>query len=382
MSEKLKSLIFISAVIVVTVIAVWQSQIETTSWQVQTEIQVSSIGQQPLFHKSFIFQQGPTDSVHASSIASLAADELLAVWYGGSREGASDVAIYSARKDTNEADWSLPEILIDHDRVAQDLGRHIKKLGNPVLLSDNKKTLWMFFVTTSIGGWSTSAINMVISRDGGHSWGPSKRLISSPFLNLSTLVKGRPFFYQDGSIGLPAYHELAGKFAELIRVTRSGEVMSKVRMTHGRYSIQPSIVPLTDDRLLAMMRNTNLTRNIVRAFAEQGGKQWSGTEYTALNNPDAAISIAGNADSLVLAYNDVKHDRNRLALAVSEDSGMHWRNRVMLESAEPDEHGKKSEFSYPYLIKTAKDEYHLVYTWQRQRIAYAHFNQAWLEQKR
>ena len=53
----------------------------------------------------------------------------------------------------------------------------------------------------------------------------------------------------------------------------------------------------------------------------------------------------------------------------------------MLESAEPDEHGKKSEFSYPYLIKTAKDEYHLVYTWQRKRIAYARFNQAWLEQK-
>ena len=49
----------------------------------------------------------------------------------------------------------------------------------------------------------------------------------------------------------------------------------------------------------------------------EGGQQWSDAEYTELNNPDAAVSIAGDADSLVLAYNDIKHDRNRLALAVS-----------------------------------------------------------------
>ena len=381
MSEKLKSLVFFSVVIVIAGIAVWRSYIETANWHVKPDNQLSVTEQKPRFEKSFVFEQEPTDSVHASSIASLAGDELMAVWYGGSREGASDVAIYSARKDSNKAAWSQPEILIDHHSVAQDLGRHIKKLGNPVLLSDNNNTLWMFFVTTSIGGWSTSAINLIMSHDGGHSWGSSKRLISSPFLNLSTLVKGRPFFYQDGSVGLPAYHELAGKFAELIRVSATGDVISKVRMTHGRYSIQPSIVPLEDDRLLALMRNTNLTRNIVRAYGEQGGQQWSDTEYTELNNPNAAISVAGNSENLVLAYNDVKHDRNRLALAVSVDNGMHWSKRAMLESAEPDEHGKKSEFSYPYMIKTARGEYHLVYTWQRKRIAYVHFNQAWLEQQ-
>lgn len=381
MSEKLKSPVFFSVVIVLAAVAVWQSYINTVNWQVQPELQLSETEQKPLFHKSFVFEQQPTDSAHASSIAYLDGGELMAVWYGGSREGASDVAIYSARKNTDKAGWSPPDILIEPGRVALDLGRHIKKLGNPVLLSDNKETLWMFFVTTSVGGWSTSAINLIISQDGGHSWGRTKRLISSPFLNLSTLVKGRPFFYQDGSIGLPAYHELAGKFAELIRVSASGDVISKVRMTHGRYSIQPSIVPLEDDRLLAMMRNTNLNRNIVRGYAEKGGQQWSETEYTELNNPDAAISVAGNTESLVLAYNDIKHDRNRLALAVSGDRGMTWKNRAMLETAEQDEHGNKSEFSYPYMIKTAPGEYHLVYTWQRKRIAYVHFNQAWLEQQ-
>jgi len=33
------------------------------------------------------------------------------------------------------------------------------------------------------------------------------------------------------------------------------------------------------------------------------------------------------------------------------------------------------------LIKTAMGDYHLVYTWQRKRIAYVYFNQSWLEQQ-
>ena len=291
------------------------------------------------------------------------------------------MAIYSSRKGADETDWSEPEVLLDHDRVANDLGRYIRKLGNPVLLSDGTKTVWMFFVSTTIGGWSTSAINMVVSHDAGRSWGSTKRLISSPFLNLSTLVKGRPFFYQDGTIGLPAYHELAGKFAELLRVTQDGEVVNKVRITHGRYTIQPSIAKLENDRLLALMRNTDATRNVVRAYAEKGGQKWSDAEYIDLNNPDAAISVVGNKSALVLAYNDAKWDRYHLALSVSVNAGMNWEKRLILESAELDKQGNKLEFSYPFLIKTAKGEYHLVYTWQRKRIAYVHFNQAWLEQQ-
>lgn len=380
MPRKLNSLFFFSIVIVLAAIAIWQSYSKTISWQIQTEESSPVAGQGPVFYKSFIFEQGPTDSVHASSIVSLPGNELLATWYGGSREGASDVAIYYARKKGEEA-WSRPAILIDHDRVAQDLGRHIRKLGNPVLLGNGRNTLWLFFVSTSIGGWSTSAINLIMSHDLGQSWGRVKRLQSAPFLNLSTLVKGRPFFYRDGSIGLPAYHELAGKFAELLRVSANGDVIDKVRITHGRYSIQPSIVPLEDDRLLAMMRNTNMNRNIVRAYAEEGGRAWSQDEYTELNNPDAAVSIAGDEASLVLAYNDIKHDRNRLALAVSQDKGMQWVNRLLVESAALDDQGRKSEYSYPYLIKTTMDEYHLVYTWQRKRIAHVHFNQSWLEQQ-
>ena len=376
----MKSLLFFFAVATLAIVTVWQSWPGQNSWQVMLDPVSADKGQAPEYSKSFIFEQGAAASVHASAIVSVSGNKLLAVWYGGSREGSGDVAIYGSKKGA-ESGWSKPGVLINRAELARDTGRHIKKLGNPVLLSDGSKTVWMFFVSTSIGGWSTSAINLVVSHDAGQSWGKAKRLITSPFLNLSTLVKGRPFFYQDGSIGLPAYHELAGKFAELIRVSQDGTVLDKVRITHGRYTIQPSIASLGSDRLIAMMRNTSTTRNVVRAYGEQGGKAWSKPSYTDLPNPNAAVSMAGDENLLVIVYNDLKDDRNQLALAVSRDKGLSWNKHFQLESSGPDEAGIKSEFSYPYLLRTKNGDFHLVYTWQRKRIAYIHFNRAWLEQQ-
>jgi len=42
--------------------------------------------------------------------------------------------------------------------------------------------------------------------------GPARRLVSSPFFNLSTMVRGEPVQYADGTIGLPIYQNLLGSF--------------------------------------------------------------------------------------------------------------------------------------------------------------------------
>ena len=138
---------------------------------------------------------------------------------------------------------------------------------------------------------------------------------------------------------------------------------------------------MADDRLLALMRSTDQTRQIVRSYGKQGGRVWTKSDYTGLDNPDAAISAAGDDRLMVLAYNNLKDDRNLLALAASSDGGLSWEKRYQLESLKTDEAGNKSEFSYPYMIQTMQGDFHLVYTWQRRRIAYVHFNRAWLEQQ-
>lgn len=333
------------------------------------------------YRKGFITENSPTRSVHAPALVELSDGAVMAVWYGGEREGSRDVAIYASWLSSAAGDWSPAEQIIERQRVANDLGVHIRKLGNAVLLAGNNREVWMFFVTASIGGWSTSHINMVHSTDGGKTWGSTRRLVASPFLNISTLVKGRPFFYQDGSIGLPVYHELAGKFSELLRLERDGTVRDKIRMTHGRHKIQPDIAIIDDRAMLSVMRDTSDDRKVTQMSSPDGGMTWSPLQQTVLPNPNSAVSISGDKTRLVLAFNDSGEHRNPLSLAVSSDQGKSWNKIVDIESGPLREDNNKDEFSYPYLVLTRSGTYHLVYTWKRSRIAHVRFNREWIKSK-
>jgi len=334
--------------------------------------------QKPQFKRGFIFEQSPTSSVHAPSIVELSNGGFMAVWYGGTREGSSDVSLYASNLDPVSNHWSVPRVLMGRQRVANDLGRHIRKLGNAVLLSDGQNNVWMFFVSTSVGGWSTSAVNLSVSNDDGQTWGPVVRVASSPFLNVSTLVKGHPFFYTDGTIGLPVYHELLGKFGELLRMDTNGVVLDKQRMSKRRAAIQPDIALLTNNQMHAVLRNTGSSRVVLQQSSEDAGNSWSSISETQLPNPDAAVSVTAVRDAMVMAYNDTDDDRDRMALAMSRDKGNTWRKFFQLEKGGVGEDGEKDEFSYPYLIRAKNGVYHLVYTWQRKLIAHVSFNDVWI----
>lgn len=96
--------------------------------------------------------------------------------------------------------------MVTREQTQKDLNRYIKKLGNSVVTIDDSKRFWLFYVSVSVGGWTGSSINVKWSDD-GIQWTPAKRLITSPFLNLSTLVKGNPIIYSNGHLLVLAYHE-------------------------------------------------------------------------------------------------------------------------------------------------------------------------------
>lgn len=334
--------------------------------------------QKPRFKRGYVVDEGHTASVHAPAIAELSDGSIMAVWYGGTREGSADVSLYASVLAPGSKKWSEPREVVSRQQLADKLGIHVRKLGNAVLLSDGEQNLWMFFVSTSVGGWSTSAINMIVSNDDGQTWGNPVRLVASPFLNVSTLVKGHPFFYQDGTIGLPVYHELMGKFGELLRVDREGRVLDKRRMSHKREAIQPDIALLEDNRMHAVLRNTGAGRLVLQQSSDDGGRSWTPLADTSLPNPDAAVTVTSIQNAMVLVYNDSDDDRDRMAVALSTNQGKSWRSIYQLEKGGVDADGNKDEFSYPYLIRTRKGEYHLVYTWKRRRIAHVSFNDAWI----
>jgi predicted neuraminidase len=333
-------------------------------------------------YESRFVSRGRTASVHCATAVELADKRLRAFWWGGTREGARDVAIYTSVLDPETNKWSAEKPTITRASTQKHLRRYIKKLGNLVAILDPDGRLWMFYVSVSVGGWSGSAINLVTSDDGGETWSPPRRLITTPFLNLSTLVKGPPLLLQDGRLALPVYHEFIGLFSELLRLDAKGRVIHKSRLTRGARSQQPVIVPRPPSEALALMRYRGPPpRRILSASTGDAGYHWSHPIKTSLPNPDAAIAcIRLEGGALLLAFNNSETERNDLSLATSTDEGDTWRliHQVEMPAPPPEE---SHESSYPYLMRSSNGDFHLLYTWSRTRIKHVRFNHAWLREK-
>jgi predicted neuraminidase len=269
------------------------------------------------------------------------------------------------------------------------------------------------------------------SLDDGLSWSAPRRLITSPFINISTLIKSPPFLYADGSMGLPVYHEFISKFAEILRLDKSGKVLDMQRLASGgKGTLQPVMLLSNEKDALVLTRysGADATHRVMGITTDSGGEHWSKPFKTALKNPDAALTALVLPDGKMLAVlNDQEQGRDTLSLQMSADGGSTWRELRRLEemsalrNKEPEEAvclklveslarssdakleladaqqvadyvesakvrvradgGCHFEFSYPYLIQAQNGDIHLAYTWNRTFIKHVVFDQAWLQQR-
>lgn len=108
---------------------------------------------------SFIFdaQIVPFASCHASTLVALPNGELLAAWFGGTAEGAPDVAIWLSRYANGT--WSPPQ------EIAREQGT---PTWNPVLFYTNDGRLWLYYkYGTHPTMWSAARL---YSLDHGRTW--------------------------------------------------------------------------------------------------------------------------------------------------------------------------------------------------------------------
>lgn len=330
----------------------------------------------------------PTTSAHAATLAEvlpgrlqvakteqdLQPVHLVAAWFGGSREGAADVSLYQADWHA-DASWLPAREIMTRQQAQQELGRNIRKLGNPLIVSEPGR-LHLFFVSVSYGGWAGSAINRSTSTDGGQYWQPAQRIVTSPFFNLSTLVRNPGVWLNDGSLGLPIYHEFVSKHGEWLRLDPEGRVLAKERMPMPRATLQPAVVPLDDQNAVAALRDAGPGDNQVQwSETHDAGRNWQAASPRIIPNPNSAVAMLGLRDgSLLMACNPIEGNRNQLSLLRSTDQGSTWTLVRVIEQS-PDD---RDEFSYPALIQDRTGEIHLVYTWLRRGIRHARFTQAWL----
>ncbi len=334
----------------------------------------------PFFTETWVSPHGHMPSAHSSATCVLPSGDLFAVWYGGSREGAADVALFTSRLVAGTTAWTVPMLTVDRAMAQHELERVIKKVGNAVIFADRTGTLWMIYVSVSMGGWSGSALNVKTSQDEGRTWGPSRRLTVNPFLNLSTLVRNKPIFASDGRIGLPVYHEMALKFPQMLWLTPGPQgSVQEYRMRNLASEpglIQPTLVPLDHDRVLMMLRDRRSERRMHTAYSDDNGWTWSDAAPSGLPNPDSALDGLRLRDGRILiVYNHAHRSRDNLRLALSADGGRSWRSGPTIEAA------ANREYSYPFLVEDQRGQIHLTYTWQRERIKHVEFNVAWLDRQ-
>ena len=380
-------------------------------------------GEEPRFRAHFASARLHTNS-HAASLIELHDGRVRAFWFAGSLEGALDVEIRSSVFDPRLETWGPERTVASRQSTQRSLLRYIKRIGNPVPGQAGDGTLQLFYVTVSAGGWSGSSITAMTSSDDGDTWGPARRLVSSPFLNISTLAKGAPFLYADGTMGLPVYHELVGHFSELMRLGPDGAVLDKQRLSAGTDGVQPVVLIKNEREALALMRYSGRARpkRALAAVTRDAGLSWTSPVKSRLANPNSALSGVVLPDGRILvALNESEEDRDVLSLVMSGDGGATWRTVCVLEdqsalrSPRPDraqflkiteglaaasgltatdarthaesaerqlcEERCRFEFSYPYLIRTRNGDFHLVYTWNRSFIKHIWFDQAWLDSR-
>lgn len=108
--------------------------------------------------KEHIFEEDrPFAACHASTLIQLRNGHFLAAWFGGTREGHSDVAIWGAERGPDG--WSPPRLLA---KVRPDAH------WNPVLFRDPQDRLHLYFkVGQLIQIWETWVMT---SQDNGATW--------------------------------------------------------------------------------------------------------------------------------------------------------------------------------------------------------------------
>jgi predicted neuraminidase len=318
----------------------------------------------PVVASGFINEHALYPECHASTIAEIAPGELVAAWFGGTRERDPDVGIWVAREEDGR--W------MDAVEVANGVqpdGVPRLPTWNPVLFHPKNGPLVLFYKVgpTPRDWWGM----MMTSDDAGKTWSQPQRLPNG----ILGPIKNKPVQLADGAwlspsstegteTGWRVHFELSrdhGKTWEKIGPVEKGKPELD--------AIQPSVLFYKDNQLQALCRTKNGV--VASTWSRDGGRTWSPLESTGLPNPNSGTDAVTLADGRqILVYNHsapppdrpTKGLRYPLDVALSSD-GVNWQRVLTLEN-EPRDAG----YAYPAVIQAADGLVHITYTWDRKLI--------------
>jgi predicted neuraminidase len=311
---------------------------------------------------------------HPACLTELSNGDFYLVYYGGEGEYARDTAVFASRLRKGSTAWTTPHA------VARD---PFRSLGNPVVWQAPDGVVWLFYVVRYGDTWSTSRIQAKISRDNAETWSDAFMLHDRPGM----MVRNRPIVLHDGDYLLPVYHETgtdpdrvgaASTSLFLRRDRRTGEWSESKEIVSPKGNIQPAVVELTPDHLIAYCRRgggygPTTDGWLVRAESQDGGRTWSPGRDSAFQNPNAAVDFLKLASgNLLLVFNDSMTGRTPLVAALSTDGDKTYPHRRAIADGPGD-------FAYPIALQAADGRIHVVFTSEGRRVInHAVFAEEWV----
>lgn len=310
-----------------------------------------------IVYERVIGTEFPGKYKHPASLEQLANGDLYIAYYGGDGEYAEETAVYGMRKKQGEPKWSPPRVIADTPFYSD---------GNAVVWQAPDGLVWLFYVCRFGDTWSTSRIKAKISRDGAQTWSDSFFVA----LDEGMMVRSRPLLLENGEYLLPVYHETGfdteqvgadstSRFLRFNPQTKKWTASGIIRSPKG--NIQPSVVQLSSNRLLAYCRRgggygPGTEGFIVRSESNDGGHTWSLGADSKFPNPNAAIDFVKLASGhLLLVYNDSPLERTPLTVSISTDADKSYPFRRDIGTGDHD-------YGYPYAIQARDGKIHVVYT--------------------
>ena len=313
----------------------------------------------PVVTDEFLYTSSAFPECHSATIAETDNGDLVATYFGGTKERNPDVCIWVSRKERGSDTWTAPQQVADG--IICDTLR--KACWNPVIFKRPDGVLVIYFkIGSNVADWSGW---QVTSYDNGLTWSRRQPLpdgFLGPVKNKPTLSHGRliaPASVEKG--GWRLYFEYSDDMGTTWQRTAYVEADS------GIMAIQPAILTLPDGRLQAVARTRN--RQVAVTYSDDNGLTWSRLTLSDVPNNNSGLDALTLSDGRhAMICNDwpipstlQKGARTPLSLLLSDD-GTTWHHALTIEDS------PVSQYSYPSIIQTADGKIHLIYTWRRQRI--------------
>ena len=306
-----------------------------------------------LIKKEFIYDELiPAPSCHASTLLKLSNGDVVAAWFAGRKEGATDVMIWCSRMVNGV--WSKPLMVTTKGGIPH---------WNPVLFQMGENTLYLFYkIGHTIPDWKTM---YMISTDGGVSWSEEKELIPGDDTGGRGPVKNKPIRISNGNVLAPASTERGIWKCFVDVMDHDNNWTKKEILSEDKVNlIQPTLWESAPGKIHALMRSKDC--KIYRSDSDDGGQSWSMAYPTDMPNNNSGIDCVLTRDGvLVLVCNPVAGERGPrtpLTVFTSTDNGSTFQKEIDIEVGD-------GQFSYPAVV-SYNNRIYITYTWKRKKIGY------------